>query len=70
MISEIYNCGRCRYVYYDPNDKEEYEKCHVINMIEKPPINEEVCGMIINGLGGVCEYFDEKLKNEKGMCGL
>lgn len=68
------DCNNCKYAFYDPNDKNEYQKCLVMCMMDdnlimttniELSINETVFKLINRGILGefgcsACEYFDFK----------
>ena len=59
------DCNNCAFMFYDPNDPHDYQKCSVIKMEEKPQVNTLILKLINSGvldaLGcSACEYFQFK----------
>jgi len=58
---EAPSCENCRYIRFDPNDKDEYEECSISGRYNEFDINEKVLKRIVEeGLTGVCEYWQQR----------
>jgi hypothetical protein len=57
------NCNICRYVFFDKADREEQQKCRVLTIKTKPPVNTALLEYILQNQKKeikFCEYFDKK----------
>lgn len=57
------DCNICKYVFYDPFDKDELQKCRGVSMEPKPIINMDLLKRIAespNKKLNFCEYFDRR----------
>jgi len=59
------SCRNCIYGFHNPNDPEELQRCRVLGMENKPPVNKLALMFVEEGGGGICEYYKpiEELKN-------
>jgi len=57
-LEQLFKCGTCKYVYFDPNDKEENKKCEIVGRYNDYPINRMVKkAMMLYDLKEVCESW-------------
>lgn len=59
------DCNNCVYSFYNPDDPNEYQKCAVIKMKEKPRRSQTIIELMRKGILQefgccACEYFDIK----------